>query len=143
MVGFIGVTVMDETSATVIWAALERLFNGSVAVIVVVPPKVGVGDVARPIEGAVLLIVATVGSNEVQLTACVQFIVVPSESVAVAAYCCVVPVAIVELVGVTVIDIIFPPLRQLTSTIARSVSATAIQNTAFKNPHNSCLRIFH
>jgi len=123
MYGLAGCTVMESGSLTVSVAELTMLFNGSVAEMVVI---VVVIAVARPFEGGVLMKV-TEGSAAAQITAWVQLIVVPSVRVAVAVNCCVEPVAINGLAGVIAIDIMCPPRKQLTSTIANSISAATIK----------------
>jgi hypothetical protein len=73
----------------------------NVAVIVVEPAAT---DVARPLEPAALLIVATPAVNEFQVTDVVRSCVELSEYVPVALNCWVVPEAMLGLAGVTVMD---------------------------------------
>jgi hypothetical protein len=77
------------------------LVAGSVAVIVVLPT---VTEVARPFDPPALLIVATAGAEEAQVTDVVRFWVVLSLNVPVAVNCCVVPFAMLGVVGVTSIE---------------------------------------
>jgi len=106
-------------------ALAESLLVRSVAVIIVVPAAT---DVAKPFEPVTLLTSATCVSDEVQSTADDQFNVVPSENLAVAINCSVVPVAMVALTGVTVIELMVPPCRQLIkpSEAANSTAKTKI-----------------
>jgi hypothetical protein len=106
------------------------LFAVSVAVMVTVPVVPLASEVARPFEPAVLLIVTMVTSDEFQVTAEVQFSVVPSENVAVAVSCWVVPIAMVGLVGVTVIDVMVPPRIQLMKpiTVTDSTARTKMRD---------------
>src|SRR2546425_6840954 len=71
-----------------------------VAVIVVVPAAT---DVARPFDPLALLIVATPGLDELQVTWVVRSCIVLSQKVPVAVNCRVVPFAMLGVVGVTVI----------------------------------------
>ena len=72
-----------------------------IAVIVVKPAAT---DVAKPLEPAALLIAATAAVDEYQVTAVVRSCVVLSENVPVAVNCCVVPLRMFGLVGVTAMD---------------------------------------
>jgi hypothetical protein len=123
MNGAFGVMVMEIGSTTVSVAVPEMLLTVSVAVIVNVP-VVPVTSVAIPYEPRLLPIV-TAASEVLQAAAAVQLIVVPSENVATAANCCLVPVAMVGLAGATLIDASFPPREQLMTPIATAKSATA------------------
>lgn len=69
--------------------------------------------------------VTAVESDELHAAAVVQSSVVPSEKIAKALNCCVVPLAMVGLAGVTLIDASFPPREQLMSPIAAAKSTTA------------------
>lgn len=60
--------------------------------------------VASPLEPAALLIAATVGLDEIQVTNAVRFCVVPSEYVPMAVYGTAPPTVTVELIGVTAIE---------------------------------------
>ena len=71
MVAAAGDTIRDDRSATLSVAEEERLFNGSVAVMMTVPlTPVVVDEVARP-----LAFISTMVDEEVQITAVVQFTV--------------------------------------------------------------------
>jgi len=77
------------------------LIAPDVACIVVVPkPAV----VANPCEPDALLIVATLGADELHAAVLVRFCVLPSLYVPVAVNCCVLPTAIEAFAGVTAID---------------------------------------
>ena len=77
--------------------------SGTVAVIVMGPPTCN--EVASPLEpSAALLMVATVVSEELQVTEDVRFCVEKSEYVPMAINCCFVPRAILGLTGVTAMD---------------------------------------
>ena len=75
--------------------------TGTVAVIVVVPAATGV---ALPLLPAVLLIVATDGTDELQVADVVRSCVVLSENVPAALNCSVVPRPMLGLAGRTAID---------------------------------------
>jgi hypothetical protein len=130
MYGLAGVTVIACGEATESVAVPEMLFDVSVAAMVTVPAVPLASEVARPFEPAVLLIVTMVTSDEFQVTAEVQFRVVPSENVAVAVSCWVVPIAMVGLVGVTVIDVMVPPRIQLMKpiTVTDSTARTKMRD---------------
>jgi hypothetical protein len=117
----------------------ERLIAVSVAVMVIVPVVPVIGDVARPFEPAVLLIVTAVSSDELQVDADVQFRVVPSENFAMAANCCAVPFTMVGLLGITVIDSSFPPRVQLMKPTAVTVRPATIKIQYFTIFINYCL----
>ena len=97
---------MDERVATVTVSVVFPVFpvTGSMAVIVMGPPTVNA--VASPLEPAALLMDAiTEGFGVVvQVTDDVRFCVVASEYIPVAINCCVVPLAILGLTGVTPMD---------------------------------------
>jgi hypothetical protein len=95
--GFSGVTTMDTSVAGVIVSAVESDTLPIVAVSVVRPVA---AEVAKPLEPALLLTVATLSPEEVQATAAVTSCVVLSENVPVAVNCCAVPSATLELAGV-------------------------------------------
>jgi hypothetical protein len=101
---------MDRGLLTATLAFPERLFVRSVAVIMVVPAATAV---TIPFEPVVLLTNATAVFDELQFTADVQFSVVPSVNIAVAINCCDEPVAMLALAGVTLIELMDPPCRQL------------------------------
>ena len=67
---------MDTSVAAVTVSVVDPDVLPDVAVIVVVPAAT---DVARPLEPAALLMVATPAVNEFQVTDVVRFCVVPSE----------------------------------------------------------------
>jgi hypothetical protein len=94
-----GVTARDTSVAGVTVRAVEPETLPDVAVIVVDPAAT---EVARPLEPAALLIAATPVLDELQVTDAVRSCVVLSENVPVAVKCCVVPLAMLGLVGVTV-----------------------------------------
>ena len=94
----IGVTVSTVES--------EKPFQ--VAVIVVVPAA---KEVTSPLGPAVLLIVATDVSEELQVARAVSSCVVLSENFAVAVNWCVAPKAMLGFTGVTAIDVIVTTLR--------------------------------
>jgi hypothetical protein len=101
------------------------LFAVSVAVMVIVFVVPLRSEVARPWVPRELPMVTAAESDELQIAAVVQSIAVPSENVATALNCCLDPVAIVGLAGVTLIDASFPPREQLMKPIAAAKSATA------------------
>jgi hypothetical protein len=101
---------MDTGVLTARVAFPERLFVASTAVIMAVPSATAV---TMPFEPVVLLTIATSVFDEVQFTADVQFNVVPSVNLAVAMNCCIAPVAMLALAGVTSIELMVPPFRQL------------------------------
>src|SRR3989339_579592 len=96
---------MDDSVAAVTVSVVFPVFpvTGSVAVIVVVPT---VKAVASPLKPAALLMLATGETSGVvvQVTDVVRSAVVASEYVPVAINCCVVPLAILGLTGVTAMD---------------------------------------
>ena len=71
-----GVTDIDESVAAVTVRVVEPEMLPDVALIVVVPVAT---DVARPLEPAALLIVATAVLEELQVADAVRFCVEPSE----------------------------------------------------------------
>ena len=95
---------MDDSVAavTVRLAVPAMSVAGSVAVIVIGPPAAF--EVASPLEPAALLMVATTGLEDVQVTDDVRFCVVRSEYIPVAINGCFVPRAILGLTGVTPMD---------------------------------------
>ena len=105
-----GFTVRDCVLVTVRVAFPERLLVKSVAVIMEVPAAT---DVTKPFEPVTLLTSATAVFDEFQSTADDQSNVVPSVNLAVAVYFSNVPVAMVPLTGVTIIELMVPPCRQL------------------------------
>jgi hypothetical protein len=105
-----GVTVRDWVLLTTSVALAVSLLVRSVAVIMVVPAAT---EVAKPVEPVALLTIATCVFDEVQSTADDQFNVVPSVNLAVAINCNVVPVVMVAFTGVTIIELMVPPCRQL------------------------------
>ncbi len=107
MLGLVGVTEMDTSVAPVMVKVVEPNILPDAAVMVVEPVPT---DVARPLEPAVLLIVATDAEVELHVTDPVKFCVVLSEKVPVAVYCRVVPRAMLGLVGVTEMDTSVAPV---------------------------------
>jgi hypothetical protein len=99
--GVAGATAIDTNAAALTVSVVEPLIVPIVAVIFAVPvPTL----LATPCAPAALLIVATVGVSELQLTVLVRFCVLPSVNVPVAVNACVVPSGIVGIAGVTAID---------------------------------------
>ena len=76
MLGLVGVTDMDTSVAGVTVSVVDPDMLPDVAVIVVEPAAT---DVAKPLEPAALLMVATPPANEPQVTVVVRFCVVLSE----------------------------------------------------------------
>jgi hypothetical protein len=101
MLGLVGVTAMDTSVAEVTVSVVEPDIPPDVAVIVVEPTA---DDVASPLEPAELLMAATAAADEFQVTDAVRSCVVLSENVPVAVNCCVVPLTMLGLVGVTAMD---------------------------------------
>jgi hypothetical protein len=91
--GFVGVTAIEVSDAVTV-SVVEALVDPEVAWIVVVP-------VFTPVARPVLLIVATVVLFELHPTTPVMFSVLPSLYVPVAVNCCVAPLTIDGLLGVT------------------------------------------
>jgi hypothetical protein len=100
-IGLAGFIDRDTSAAGVIVSAVESDTLPIVAVSVVRPVA---AEVAKPLEPALLLTVATPPSEEFQVTAAVRSCVVLSEYVPVAVNCCAVPGAIVGLAGVIKTD---------------------------------------
>ena len=96
-VGLAGVIATETSVAGFTVSVVDPDRVPDVAVIVVEPAATGV---ASPIEPAVLLIPAMDDDDELQVTAVVRFCVEPSEYVPVAVNCCVLPMAMLGLVGV-------------------------------------------
>lgn len=94
-----GVTARETSVAGVTVRVVEPETLPDVAVIVVEPAAT---EVAIPLEPVALLIEAAPVLEELQLTDAVISCVVLSENVPVAVNCCVVPFAMLGLVGVTV-----------------------------------------
>jgi hypothetical protein len=101
MLGLVGVTAIDTRVAEVTVSVVDPGIPPSVAVIVVEPAAT---EVAKPLEPAALLMVATPAADGLQATAVVRFCVVLSEYVPIAVNCRVVPLTMLGLVGVTTID---------------------------------------
>src|ERR1700678_977327 len=95
--GFAGVTAIDCSVSAVTVSKVEPEIDDDVAVIVELPTP---APLARP----PVLIVAMVVVPEDQVTLDVKFCVVPSLNVPVAVNCCVAPLAIDGVAGVTAID---------------------------------------
>ena len=89
---------MDTSVAAVTVNVVWPEISPNVAVIVVVPM---VDEVASPSEPAALLMIAIAVFEEAQVTDDVRFCVGPSVNIPVAINCCVVPLAILGLTGVT------------------------------------------
>ena len=81
MLGLVGVTARDTSDAGVTVRVVEPEILPDVAVIVAEPAAT---EVARPLEPAVLLIVAAAVLDDFQVTAAVRSCVVLSENVPVA-----------------------------------------------------------
>jgi hypothetical protein len=128
MLWLAGVTEIDTRTAGVIdsVAVPEMLVTGSVAFIVVVPIA---NDVARPLVLLALLMEAADAFEDPQVADIVRSWCVPSEYVPVAAYCWLVPRAMLWLAGVTaidtrtagVIDSVAVPETLVTGSVARIV----------------------
>jgi hypothetical protein len=101
MLGVAGVTLIDTSVAVVTVSVVLPDTPRSVALIVLVPTPT---ELASPYEPAALLIVATVGDDEDQVTADVRFCVELSEKVPVAVSCWVNPLAMLAVAGVTLIE---------------------------------------
>ena len=84
ILGTAGITVIDTSAAGVTVSVVDPLMVPDVAVMVVCPSET---LAACPTLGAVVLIVATLGTDEVQATELVMSNVLPSLYVAVAANC--------------------------------------------------------
>ena len=95
--GLAGVTAIDDKAAVVTVKTVDPLMEPDVARIVVVPVAT---LVARP----VLFIVAVAGVRDAQVTEFVRFCVLLSVYVPVTVNCCVVPLTIEGLAGVTAMD---------------------------------------
>ena len=92
---------MEDTVASPTVMVVEEEMEAEVAVMVAVPcPEL----VATPLLPRVLLMIATVASDELHITTEVTSSVLPSVYVPVAANGCVVPSAIVGLCGVIAIE---------------------------------------
>ena len=76
MLGLTGVTAMDTSVAAVTVNVVLPEISPDAAVIVVTPAN---NDVASPLEPAALLMAATVGTEDVQVTVDVKILVVASE----------------------------------------------------------------
>src|SRR5512146_1908013 len=97
MLGFVGVTEMDESVAGFTVRAVDPDTVPDVTLIVVVPAAT---EVAKPPA----LIVATPALDEAQVDVDVRFCVVLSENVPVATNCTVVPLEMLGFTGVIVMD---------------------------------------
>ena len=97
ILGLTGVIARDERVAAVTFKVVTSVFPvaTSVAVIVVAP---NVNAEANPVTGSML---ATAGVEEIQVTDDVFTITVLSEFIPIAVNCCVVPLAILGLIGLT------------------------------------------
>jgi hypothetical protein len=101
MLGLVGVIARDTSVAGFTVRVVDPDMLPDVAVMVLVPAAT---EVARPFEPVVLLIDATLVLEEFQATVSVRSCVVLSEKVPVAVNCCVVPLAMLGLVGVIARD---------------------------------------
>jgi hypothetical protein len=102
MLGFVGVTVRDVSVAAVtISVAGPEVTLVKDDVMEAVPTLTAV---ALPFEPAALLMVATPELDVVQVARVVKVWIFPSASVPVAVNCCVVPLAMLAVVGVTTVD---------------------------------------
>jgi hypothetical protein len=101
ILGFFGVTAIDWSVAGVTVSVVDPETLPIAAETVVEPAAI---EVATPFEPAVLLMVATSAVDDIQVTAAVRSCVVASEYIPVALKCCTVPRAMLEFVGVTVMD---------------------------------------
>jgi len=97
MEAFAGVTAVDTNTDAVTVRLVDPLIDPDVAWMVVLPVPT---PVARPAP----VMVATVVLEEVQITEVVKFAVLLSLYVPVAVYCCVVPLGMEALAGVTEMD---------------------------------------
>lgn len=124
MMAFAGITATPTSVAEVTFKAAESESVPAVAAIVVAPT-----DFARasPREPAVMLIVATVADDELQVTELVMSRVVLSEYVPVAINCCVVSRAMLGLAGVTAIE----TRVTFCAVIIKVVEAEILPNIAF------------
>jgi hypothetical protein len=95
MEGFGGVTAIETSAAELTVMVAEALIVPRLALIKVEPPL-------KPLANPVLLIPATAGVEELQLTNVVKFCVLPSLYCPVAANCWFCPIAIVGFVGLIV-----------------------------------------
>lgn len=84
MLGLVGVTAMDTSAAAVTFKVVDPEIAPSVAVISDVPV---VAVVARPLLPAALLMVATAGVSDIQVTMLVRFWVLLSVYTPVAVNC--------------------------------------------------------
>jgi hypothetical protein len=101
IVGACGLIAIDTSAAGFTTKVAVALMAPELMPIVVVPvPSV----LASPAVSAVLLIVATLATVELQCPLCVKSCVVPSVNVPVAVNCWVVPSATVEVCGLIAID---------------------------------------
>jgi len=101
VLGLDGVIATEMSVAAVTVSVVDPDRVPVVAVIVVEPAAT---EVTSPAEPAVLLILAIDDADELQTTSAVRSWVVLSENVPVAANCRVIPIAMLGLVGVTVMD---------------------------------------
>jgi hypothetical protein len=95
--GIAGVTAIETTWACVTFIAVDPVIEPEIAKMLALPA-------ATPVASPDVAIVATAGVSEFQVTEAVRFCVLPSEYVPVAVNCCVVPLAMDGLAGVTAID---------------------------------------
>lgn len=102
MLWLTGVTVRDDRTAGVTTSVAGPEGTALNDEVMVAVPTVTA--VALPVEPAVLLMVATPELDVAQVTKVVKVWVSPSASVPVAANCCIVPLAMLAVAGVTAID---------------------------------------
>ncbi len=98
MLGLAGVTAIDTNVAELTESVVLPEMAPLAAEIVVLP---AVALVASPSEPAALLIVATAGVLEAQVTCAVRFCVELSEKIPVAVNCWLTPLGVLGLAGVT------------------------------------------
>ena len=131
--GFAGVTAMDVSTAAVKVNEVVPLTAPEVALIVTGPPAF------TPVAKPAALIVATVVSDELQVTEPVKFCVELSLNVPVAVNCCVLPAGIDGFAGVTAIDdsvaavtvnVVEPTTAPLVALIVDVPTFTAVANPA-------------
>ncbi len=99
--GFAGDIAMETSVAGVTAIAVDPETAPNVAVIDALPGDAGV---TSPRDPVIVLTLAMDGEDEFHVTSWVKFCVELSEKVPVAANCSVVPIAILELAGVTAMD---------------------------------------
>jgi hypothetical protein len=101
MLEIAGSTSIDTSAGAITVMAVKPEMLPDLAVIVVAPVETGV---VKPFKLVALLIVATLGADEVHVTDVVIFLIELSEKVPVAVNCSLVPRAIFGFTGVIAID---------------------------------------